>query len=577
VEFLVKFIFRHAYPRAALGCPTNHPPKLELLYCQARQICKLQEEEYFASRSPLVAEAQHKAERGRRIDLLAEGMLLHALYPEVEAAQGLTPPNAAEQTLYAEFLAARRVAEAASLYAHDSGRYPLTGVGDVNTYALFSETFAQLVSAQGCAGFIVPTGIATDDSTKAFFAAQTQNSRLVTLYDIENREAIFPSVHRSYKFCLLTLGAAAAAEFVCFAAQVTQLADPRRRFKLTPQDFVLINPNTLTCPVFRSEYDAELTKKLYRVAPVLVVDSSPEANPWGIQIRRVFDMAKAEVVGACLREPLEGFMPMYEAKMIHQFDHRWASYSAEGSSCDISASRKIDPSFRVLPRYWVNAVEVKSRLADKGWNRGWIIAWRDICRATDERTVIAAILPQGGTDFTLRVNVGSNNLSPNLYACLLANLNSITTDFCARQKIGGTHLADYIIKQLPVLPPASYVDADLAFIVPRVLELTYTAHELKPWAADLGYDGEPFPWNPERRSQLRAELDAYYARLYRLTRDEVRYILDPTEVMGEDYPSETFRVLKNNDMREFGEYHTRRLILAAWDAVERKSVAEITT
>ncbi|MBN8497369.1 DNA methyltransferase, partial [Accumulibacter sp.] len=89
---------------------------------------KLQEEEFFASRSPLIAEAPHKAERGRRIELLRDGMLLHTLYPEVEAAQGMTPPNVAEQALHADFIVARRIAEAASLFAHDSGRYPLTGV-----------------------------------------------------------------------------------------------------------------------------------------------------------------------------------------------------------------------------------------------------------------------------------------------------------------------------------------------------------------------------------------------------------------------------------------------------------------
>ncbi|WP_303786287.1 DNA methyltransferase [Azovibrio restrictus] len=531
---------------------------------------KLQEEEFFATRSPLVAEAQHKAERGRRIGLLAEGMLLHTLYPEVEAAQGLAPPNGAEQALYADFLAARRNAEAASLFAHDAGRYPLTGVGDVNTYALFAETFAQLMAEAGRAGFIVPTGIATDDSTKAFFAGLTQAGRLASLYDIENREAVFPSVHRSYKFCLLTLGRTEAAEFVCFATQTHQLADPRRRFTLTPDEFRLINPNTLTCPVFRSERDAALTKKLYRAAPVLVQDGPPEVNPWGVQIRRVLDMAKAEVVGACLREPQTGFIPVYEAKMIHQFDHRWASYGADGSSGDVAVDRKKDPDFRVTPRYWVEAAEVEARLADKGWARGWLMGWRDITNATNERTVIASVMPRVGTDFTLRVNIGVTKTHIAKYACLLANLNAITLDFCARQKIGGTHLADFITKQLPVLPPDRYTEADLAFIVPRVLELTYTACDLKPWAADLGHDGPPFPWNPERRAQLRAELDAYYAHLYGLTRDELRYILDPADVMGEDYPSETFRVLKNNEMREFGEYRTRRLVLEAWDKLHDK-------
>lgn len=81
------------------------------------------------------------------------------------------------------------------------------------------------------------------------------------------------------------------------------------------------------------------------------------------------------------------------------------------------------------------------------------------------------------------------------------------------------------------------------------------------------YSGPPFVFDPDRRAQLRAELDAYYARLYNLTRDELRYILDPADVMGPDYPSETFRVLKKNEERQFGEYRTRRLVLEAWDAL----------
>lgn len=525
---------------------------------------KLQEEEFFATRSPLVAEAQHKAERGRRIGLLAEGMLLHTLYPEVEAAQGLVPPNGAEQSLYAEFLAARRNAEAASLFAHDAGRYPLTGVGDVNTYALFAESFAQLMAEAGRAGFIVPTGIATDDSTKAFFAGLTQAGRLASLYDIENREAVFPSVHRSYKFCLLTLGRAEAAEFVCFAAQTHQLADLRRRFTLTPDEFRLINPNTLTCPVFRSERDAALTKKLYRAAPELIAEGPPEVNPWGIRFMAMIHMSNDS--GLFFDTPAPGRLPLYEAKMIHQFDHRWATYSADGSG-DVSPDQKQDPAFSVTPRYWIEAAEVEARLRDKGWERGWMMGWRDICRSTDERTVIASVVPRVATGDTLLLMFPDPKHGPKA-ACLLADQCSLVHDYVARQKVGGTHLKYHVKKQLPNLPPDRYTDADLAFIVPRVLELTYTACDLKPWAADLGYDGEPFPWNPERRVQLRAELDAWYARLYSLTRDELRYILDPADVMGEDYPSETFRVLKKSEISEFGEYRTQRLVLAAWDKLE---------
>lgn len=156
-------------------------------------------------------------------------------------------------------------------------------------------------------------------------------------------------------------------------------------------------------------------------------------------------------------------------------------------------------------------------------------------------------------------------------AALVANLNALPFDYIARQKVGGVNFSFYFMKQLPVLPADRYREADFAFIVPRVLELTYTARDLAPWAADLGHAGPPFAWDPARRAVLRAELDAYYARLYGLTRDELRYILDPVDVMGADYPSETFRVLKNNETRVHGEYRTRRLVLEAWDALAKSA------
>ena len=267
--------FPQVFAAGGFDCVLGNPPWERI---------KLQEEEFFATRHRDVAEAKNKAERNQRIQWLAEGLLAKHLCPQLEHAPHECE---AEQRLYAEFITARRTAEAASVFAHvkgeEGGRFPLTGIGDVNTYALFAETISQImagslrpageglgVRAGGRAGFIVPTGIATDDSTKAFFGHITQNGQLVSLFDIENREAVFPSVHRSYKFCLLTLGPAEQAEFVCFATQVSQLADPRRRFRLTPAEFRLINPNTLTCPVFRSERDAELTKKIYAKVPVLI-------------------------------------------------------------------------------------------------------------------------------------------------------------------------------------------------------------------------------------------------------------------------------------------------------------------
>ncbi|OKY73989.1 MAG: restriction endonuclease [Desulfobulbaceae bacterium DB1] len=642
---------------------------------------KLQEEEFFATRHPEVAKAKNKAERGQRIQWLSQGMLNYHLYPELSRDD---KECEAEQRLFAAFIRARRTAEAASIYAHlkgdEGGRFPLTGVGDVNTYALFAETISQISARDGRAGFIVPTGIATDDSTKAYFAHIAQISRLVSLFDFENREGLFPAVDSRMKFCLLTLGDSAKARFSFFLTATAQLADERRGFTLSPEDFRRINPNTRTCPVFRSRMDAELTRKIYNGVPVLIReagDDGPEENPWGISFMRMLDMSNDSHLFA--DHDGDRHLPLYEAKMIHQFDHRWASYQlpspsgrgagGEGLSAgDVALVDKENPAFMVQPRYWVEKRQVLARLANvphamaqayadddgekllaalanwlvachreivtlttaarlhenllalagplfaalpqnprdwldertqtearnhpaltgeelralrhgqdlqqaadtlmDGRSPRWLMGWRDICRATDERTVIASVLPRVGVGNNFPLMLFDQPILTNNYAALLGNLSALAFDFVARHKVGGTHLNYFIYKQLPVLPPDTYTETDLAFIVPRVLELTYTSHDMQPWAEDLGYSGPPFAFEPDRRAQLRAELDAYYGRLYNLTRDELRYILDPADVMGLDYPSETFRVLKKNEERQFCEYRTRRLVLAAWDSLE---------
>jgi len=673
---------------------------------------QLGEEEFFAPRAPSVAALAGDKRKKAIADL-----------------------EQAAPWLWDQFNAAKRQYDAANLYFRAGGRFPLAAFGKLNTYALFSEAFLQAISPRGRAGFIVPTGIATDDSTKAYFSHVASSGRLASLYDFENSDAVFPAVHRSYKFSLMTLGSAPQTEFVCFAKQVEHLGDVRRRFTLAPVDFALINPNTLTCPVFRSERDAELTKKLYRAAPVLIAEGEtdedgkvlhPAVNPWGISFSQgLFNMTSDSGLfkdapagpGAPRR------LPLYEAKMIHQFDHRWATYvdavggaAGEVETADVSDTQKADPACTVRPRYWVDEREVLARIARvptrvarawlalhaasdaasdaanaagqdaaladlllalaqwvagelfhltagpapsaDGWtptrgqpfiagteqqlkarfprlndvlrNEGlttkkalvdfpkwatqnrdarmtcdelaalaeavrasalaealqtlldlwmdrrsprWLMGWRDICRSTDERTVIASVVPRVGVGNKIPLFFTSSEVSEAKAGALLGNLSTMTLDFVARQKIGGTTLNYFYMKQFPVLPPDCYTDVDLAFIVPRVLELTYSAHDLQAWGQDLAaYDprpaaeqGRPFAWNPARRAHLRAELDAYYARLYGLTRDELRYILDPKDVMGADYPSETFRVLKDNEMRVYGEYRTRRLVLEAWD------------
>lgn len=180
--------------------------------------------------------------------------------------------------------------------------------------------------------------------------------------------------------------------------------------------------------------------------------------------------------------------------------------------------------------------------------------------------MVCGVFPRWGANHKLPLFFTQE--APRLAASLLCNFSSMTFDFVARQKMGGTSFAYFYLKQLPIIPPDFYTESRLAFITPKVLELTYTSHSLAPFARDLGHDGPPFAWDEDRRAHLRADLDAFYARAYGLTRDELRYILDPADVKGPDYPSETFRVLKEKEIRQHGEYSTRRLVLAAWDRME---------
>lgn len=539
--------------KGGFDCVLGNPPW---------EVSQLSESEFFASRLPSIS-ILAGAKRKMAIDDLQQ----------------------ANPMVWNEYATVKTSFEGANAFYRASGRFDKTAVGKVNLYSLFAELFSQLISQYGRAGAIVPSGIATDDSTKAFFDYVSQNGQLVSLIDFENREKLFKAVDSRMKFCCFTLGKSAQAQFAFFLTNTAQLHDSRRHFTLTPSEVVLLNPNTKTCPVFRSQFDAELTKKIYRAAPVLIDENKPDGNPWGIKFSQgLFNMTSdsnlfkthqellgqgGELAGGCFVVGSERYMPLYEAKMVHQYDHRWAAYETNGTdSHDFPLEHKQNPHATALPRYWVAQPQVTAALEAKKWERQWLLGWRDITNATNERTVIAAVIPIAAVGHTFPCFLPRDNTLER-DVCFLANINTIVLDFIARQKVGGTHLTYGYLKQFPFLAPSQYSEADIAFITPRVLELTYTAHDLAPFARDLGYAGEPFGFDPQRRALLRAELDGYYARLYGLSRDELRYILDPADLLGPDYPSETFRVLKNKELKEFGEYRTQRLVLQAWDRLER--------
>jgi hypothetical protein len=530
--------------------------------------------------------------------------------------------------LYAEYLQARHLNEAMQRFVHASGRFPLTSYGRINLMALFAEWARDHVARDGRAGLIVPTGIATDSFNQQFFRSLITNRQLISLYDFENREKLFADVDSRYKFSLLTIGAAQAApRFVFFATRAAHLRDERRVFALTPADLARINPNTRTAPLFRTRRDAELTAAIYARVPVLINETTGE-NPWGVRFMTMFHMSNDSHLFRPVPAPAEAragwgdHLPLYEAKLLHQFTHRWATYDG-GAPREATAAELADPTWTITPRYLVPAAEVEARLAGR-WDRRWLLGWRDITNATNERTAIFSLLPRVGVGHTVPLML-FQSLRADLAACFLAIVNSLVFDWITRQKIGGTHLTYTYLTQLPVLPPEAFSAADIAFIVPRVVELVYTAWDMHPFAADVWAEADaalraailaqraenlraappnspargtprisppaggdwggappeiaaavaaatvddaapppPFIWNDDRRARIRADLDARIARLYGVSRDDLRYILDPQEVEGPDFPGETFRVLKEKELRQYGEYRTRRLVLEAF-------------
>jgi Eco57I restriction-modification methylase len=516
---------------------------------------EFKEKEFFATSAPEIATATTKTVRERLVAALAEE----------------------DPVLYESYLRARRRADGFGHFLRHSGCYPLCGRGRSNTYSLFAELGYRLLGENSRTGLIVPTGIATDDTTKYYFNEIVTRQALVSLFDFENTKGFFPTVHRQFKFCLLTLGGESmgtdAMTFMFFAHDTSDLQDPERVFSLTADDIVTLNPNTQTCPTFRSRDDAQLTKQIYSRLPVLLREGVASGNPWGLRITRVFNMGTRSALElatpddpAVDRVAFEtaGLLPLYEGKMIDQFDHRLADVSIvasaqrTGRAVELTEAEKRDPERLARPRFWMPSAEAEKCCVT---GRNYVLGYMDVGSALNWRTMVPCVMPLCGTDFSVRVFV-ELAVEPRIDACLLACLGSFVFDYCVRQFIGGNHLSDYVVEQRPCPTPETFeaqpewLDESLAdWIVPRVLELTYTASDVAAFAQALGYTGGPFGWDAMRRSELRAELDGAFFHLYGLNREETAYVLS------------TFAVLKRRDEAVHGEFRTARMVLEAFDAL----------
>jgi len=557
---------------------------------------KVQEREWFAAHRPDISNAVNTTERKRKIQAL----------------------KTEDPYLYVQFMDRCRQSDGESHFIHHSGMYPLCGRGDLNTFAVFAEINRLLLRPIGRLGCIVPSSMATADTTKYFFQDLMASKTLASYYDFENRAKVFfPAVDSRMRFALMTLSGkqqpVEQADFVFFAHRVEDLAQSDRHIRLTLDDINLLNPGTKTCPTFRSQREFAITKQIYQTIPVLG-QSGPQCDRWQLRISQGLFSQTADIhllQPATAIEPSQtALIRCYEARMISSFNHREGSAGITdkntfrtGVSIPISDQERIDPYFLAQSRYWASPQDTAQRIPE-GYPYQWLIGFKDVTSATNTRTMIACVLPRTAVLCSIRVvfledyreplppaslphGEGSQSTSSSLspwerarvrgleatepesshppgiatLLSLLANWNSFCFDFFCRQSTPGNHLSDYIIRQLPTLPPSTYQkrcpwDAALTleeWILPRVLELTYTAWDLQGFAKDCGYEEAPFPWNPDRRSWLQAELDAAFFHLYSIQRDDVDFML------------EGFPIVKRKDKQKFGSFQAKHRILRIYD------------
>jgi len=201
------------------------------------------------------------------------------------------------------------------------------------------------------------------------------------------------------------------------------------------------------------------------------------------------------------------YQPLYEGKMFHQFDHRFAgveitdNIARPAQPIPSTIKEHMNPEWLPSPRVWVKDSEIDAHSPNDS-KTNYFLAYKDITAATNERTLLAAILPRAAIVDSVNIIGIPQGMGGSMVCLLLSNLNSFALDYIVRQKIGGTHIKFYLLRQLPMLHPDAYkefsihLNKDLEeWVVKGALELTFTGWDLKPFAQDCGYDGPPFFWD----------------------------------------------------------------------------------
>ncbi|MHA1427711.1 MAG: Eco57I restriction-modification methylase domain-containing protein [Candidatus Helarchaeota archaeon] len=589
IDALVKnYLFFHWYiefpevfssDRKGFDCILTNPPWETL---------EFKEMEFFAGRDDQILSAPNQSERRKRIKaLIHRNPELHHLYKKKW------------QSLKKE-----------AHFLSNSGIFDLSAKGKLNTYAVFVERCWNIISSNGYLGIIAPTGVIMNFHMKDLFRHFVRNNAIRSFFDFINKNKLFDIIP-TFRFCLLSLGRSKFSQEIIpmmfyttdpkevqeplslifedkqnLKERIGMLPDNHSLIPLFKEDFELFNPNTITCPSFRTKKDIELLRFLYQQTQILIKKNPSsgeiESNPWNINFLQMINMSSdsnlfhsEDVLRSINAKGIEKsskgmvwnkngdlYFPLYEGRMIWHFNHRFNSMTfakeggkMKGKGIKPSEEELRNPYFFVSPNYWVKERDIKENLPES-YHRKWLLGFRDVSGTEMLRTLILSFMPYAAVGHTVPLII--SDLNPDDLCLLYANLASLVIDYITRIKIPRVHVSYFVLEQLPIFPPEAYSKKIKGEIFSRVLELVYTAHDLEEFARDCGFKGPPFKWEPERRAILQAELDAIYAHLYRVNKKDLEYILD------------TFTRLKEKEMEEFNEFKTRRLVLDAYEQFAAK-------
>ncbi len=561
--------------RRGFDCILTNPPWETL---------QLKEAEFFTSLNEEILKAPNQAQRRKLIKSLKEK----------------------SPSLFKRYKAAWKASKKMGHFLSKSGLYKLSAVGTINTYALFVERSWKLITDYGYVGIICPTGIISNYYMQDLFIALVESKSILNLFDFENRKKLF-DIDSRYRFSLLSLSGKKIKQEIIpmtfYTIDPAEIQKPlsiifedkkklKEKLRNLPEDSILIpfeqddfklfNPNTMTCPSFRIKRNADILRHLYYQGSILIrkdrETKKVTSNLWEINFKRMIDMAKDSILftskqqlkdsgclplsnksegGIWIDKEKKRFYPLYEGRMIWHHNHRLNSMDfaeigkkRKAVSIETRVEQYEDSEYFVTPNYWIKSDKLRERLPEN-YNRNWFLCFRGVTGATNERTFISTIIPLTATADNITLII--SNKETKEICCLLANLNSIVLDFITRQKISVPRMNHYVIEQCPMIPFDDYTQKLIDLICKYVLELVYTANDLKDFAKDLGYKSEPFKWNLERRAKIQSELEAIYFHLYKINKKDLEYIIS------------TFKRLKEKELRSFNEFRSKRLILKSYD------------